>query len=64
MTGAVRQTWVSDRGIVATVVATMDGNGQAAAGKVTASFARIRLDRPAVLGSSYDKLQADKRFDP
>jgi hypothetical protein len=47
--GSIRQTWVSDKmGVVASVVAKMDDNGQAATGKVTASFDKVRLERPVV----------------
>lgn len=63
--GVVRQTWVSDKkGIVASVAATMDQSGQAAAGNVTTIFEGKKLERPVVFGSRYDNLQADKRLDP
>jgi hypothetical protein len=38
-------------------------NGQLASGQVTASFAGVTMTRPAVFGSSHDKLNADKRLD-
>jgi hypothetical protein len=62
--GLVRQTWVSEKmGVIASIEAKMDDNGQAAAGKVNTSFDKVLLERPVVFGSSHDDLRADKRLD-
>lgn len=62
--GDVRQTWRSEKkGVIATVVAKMDANGQIVAGDVTTSFDAKILKRPVVLGSLHDNLQTDKRLD-
>lgn len=63
--GLIRQSWVSDKmRVKATVVANMDADGQTAAGTVTTSFGHQQLERPVVLGSSYNDLQADTRLNP
>jgi hypothetical protein len=41
----------------------MDPSGQLASGHVTASFGGFTMSRPAIFGSSDDKLNADKRLD-
>lgn len=62
--GDVRQTWRSEKkGLIITVEASMDPNGQVAAGKVVTSYDGTVLPRPAMFGSIHDKLQADKRLD-
>ncbi|MGY8684098.1 hypothetical protein Q2941_41025 [Bradyrhizobium sp. UFLA05-153] len=63
-TGFVRQTWLSEKNQrTYFVAAAMDSNGQLASGQVTASFGGFTMTRPAVFGSSHDKLNADKRLD-
>lgn len=61
--GDVQQTWRSEKkGVIATVVAKMDANGQIVAGDVTTRFGDESLKRPVVVGSFHDHLQADARL--
>ncbi|MFK4719439.1 hypothetical protein ABIE89_000539 [Bradyrhizobium niftali] len=63
-TGVVQQTWLSEKNKrTYFVAAAMDPSGQLASGQVTASFGGFTMTRPAVFGSSHDKLSADKRLD-
>lgn len=62
--GVVHQTWISDKKkLISFVDAKMDANGQLASGEVAASFGGVTMHRPAVFGSSHDKLKTQKRLD-